>query len=522
MLAARQRDETEAAMRRFLAKHMAATTGTLSCFDRLLFKGHLPLGYPHAMEEFLSHRGILFKDLKGFVLKQAERLKVHAHAVAEKTGRPYEYFESPVRKDQRARAIAVRDGITEGLVCVFGTIEPCRSFRLAYGHGRPTIRPAWRKCLFLYFYFLDREFGFCHARVQTWFPFTMQVYVNGHEWLARQMDKRGLRYRRLENAFLWLEDPGRVQRLADRFAPLDWPAVLDRFAHRVNPLLRDELKGYRYYWATHQAEFATDILFTSRPALRELYVRLLRHATLCLRAEDVLTFLGRKLHGKFAGEILNDWKRRWPGARVKHWMKGNWIKMYDKHGCVLRVETVINDPYEFKVRRRAGRRGRRTLGWHPLPKGVAFLPRYATVSAAANHRYLDALAVVDDPAPAHRALDRLVQPVRDHHGRSSRPFNPATVPDLTLFAAVLRGEHTLQGFRNRELRTRLFGPTAAADHRRSGQVSRLVKRLHLRGLVAKIPRSRRWRITQLGHAVLSAAIQLREEAFPTAFLKTAA
>jgi hypothetical protein len=81
-----------------------------------------------------------------------------------------EYFELPVRKDQRARAIAARDGITEGLVCVFATIEPCRSFRLR--HGRPTIRPAWRKCLFLYFYFVDREFGFCHARVQTWFPFT--------------------------------------------------------------------------------------------------------------------------------------------------------------------------------------------------------------------------------------------------------------------------------------------------------------------------------------------------------------
>lgn len=132
---------------------------------------------------------------------------------------------------------------------------------------RATRGPAWRKCLFLYFYFLDREFGFCHARVQTWFPFTMQVYVNGHEWLARQMDKRGLRYRRLDNAFLWLDDPGRVQRLADRFAPLDWPAVLDRFAHRVNPP-------------------------------------------------------GAQAPCGFAGEIMNDWKRRWPGARVKHWMKG--------------------------------------------------------------------------------------------------------------------------------------------------------------------------------------------------------
>src|SRR5437773_11038856 len=111
-------------------------------------------------------------------------------------------------------------------------------------------------------------------------------------------------------------------------------------------------------------------------------------------------------------------------------MKASWSTMYDKHGCVLRVETVIYEPYEFNVRRR----GRRTLGWHPLPKGVAFLPRYATVSAAANHRYLDALAIVDDPPPAHRALDHLVQPVRAHHGRSSRAFNPATAPDHAPFA----------------------------------------------------------------------------------------
>ena len=509
-------------MRKFLAKHGAAITGTLSCFDRLLFKGHLALGYDQAMANFLLQRGIPFTRFKPFVLAQAERLKTHARALAEQTGRPWEYFESPVRKDQRARAIAERDGITAGLVCVFSTVEPCRTFRLAYAPGRPTLRSAWRKCLFLYFYFIDPEFGLLHVRLQTWFPFTIHVYVNGHEWLARQLDQRGVRYRRLDNAFLWLEDPGRAQRLADRFATLPWPTILERLARRVNPLLRDLLAGFRYYWASHQAEYATDVLFTNRVALRDLYVRLLRHATLCLRAEDVLTFLGRKLHGRFAGEVMNDWKRRWPGARVKHWMKANWIKMYDKHGCVLRIETVINDPYEFKVRRRCGRPGRRVLGWYPLPKGVAFLPRYAGVATAANHRYLDALAVVDDPAPGYRALDRLTQPVRDAHDRASRAFNPAAPSDLALFAAVLHGEHTLHGFRNRDVRTQLFGARAAPDRRRSGQVSRLIKRLHLRGLVAKIPRSRRWRVTQLGHAVMSATIELREDRFPAAFLKAAA
>jgi hypothetical protein len=109
---------------------------------------------------------------------------------------------------------------------------------------------------------------------------------------------------------------------------------------------------------------------------RDLYPRLLRHAKLGLHAQDVLTFLGRKLHGGFAGDILTDWKRRWPGARVKHWMKTNWIKLYDKHGCVLRVETVINDPYEFKVRRRAGRRGHRTLRWTAAP--ITAWPRCVT------------------------------------------------------------------------------------------------------------------------------------------------
>lgn len=99
--------------------------------------------------------------------------------------------------------------------------------------------------------------------------------------------------------------------------------MLERLARRVNPLLRDLLAGLRYYWASHPAAYATDVLCTTRVALRDRSVRLLRHATLRLRAGGVLTFLGRKLHGRFAGETMNDWKRRWPGARVKHWMKAN-------------------------------------------------------------------------------------------------------------------------------------------------------------------------------------------------------
>ena len=198
------------------------------------------------------------------------------------------------------------------------------------------------------------------------------------------MERAGVAYRRLDNAFVWIGDCRRAQRLADRFLRLDWPRTLTALARRVNPLMKDLLKGMDYYWVTDQAEYATDVMFKNREALRPLYEKLLRHATLCFSAEDVLTFLGRKLHGAFAGEVLNEYKKRWPGARLKHRMKENWMKMYDKHGSVLRIETVINHPYEFKVRRWGKRGDQWVLDWYPMAKRVCNLYRYREVSLAAN------------------------------------------------------------------------------------------------------------------------------------------
>jgi hypothetical protein len=407
-------------------------------------------------------------------------------------------------------------------VCVIATVEPCRSFRLAFGQGRPRILPARRKCLFLYYYFSDPVLGFLHVRIQTWFPLTIQVYVNGHEWLARQLDAHGIGYRRLENAFLSIDDPAAAQEIADRFVHLDWTQLLHDLARRVNPLLEDLLTGYRYYWAVNQSEYATNLMFADRPALEQLYPSLLRHATLNLSAEDVLTFLGRKLHHCFTGEILNDCKKRWPGARVKHHMKQNWIKMYNKHGSILRVETVINNPYEFKVRRTGTRRRKEIVGWFPLPKGIAHLFRFAEVCLSANRRYLDALATVRDPTPAFQQLERLAKPVRVH-GRALRGFNPIDLEDLHVFRAVLRGEHALLGFRNRDIRQQLY-PTRQPPHSErtlGARVSRLLKRLHVRSLIAKIPRSHRWRVTRLGHDLMAAALHVRDAHFLQALTQPA-
>jgi len=504
----------------FLQKHEDKITGVLSCPDRVLFKGHLSFGYPEAMEAFMNRQGLLLKDFKNFCKGESQRVKRHAVNMCERAGRPYMYLNHFQRKENLAREIAERDGVAEGLICVLGTLESCASFKLRYGEGRPRLAHARPKCLCLYFYFLDREFGFMHVRLQTWFPFTLQVYMNGHDWLARKLDCHQVGYTAIDNALTFIEDPKRAQRFADNFAKRNWPRILDAFARRANPLLKDLLAGHSYYWVADQFEYATDVMFKDRHTLKGLYKELLEHATLCFGAEDVLVFLGRKLNVNFKGEVLNHKQKRQQGARVKHRMKENWIKMYDKFGSVLRIETVINRPYEFRVRRQGMRRGKTVMGWFPMAKGVANLPRYGEVCMAANRRYLRALAAVNDPSEAIEELPSLAQPVRKA-GKSHRGFNPLSCTDIRLFAAVLRGEHNIMGFRNKDIRCRLFPGTKRQQlaRRQSARVSRLLRILHVHRLIAKIPRSRLWRVTERGMKLMSTAITMFKKHYPEQYAK---
>ena len=509
-------------MEKFVRKFNDRISGVISCFDRILFKGYLPIGWAESMERLLSRQGLLIKDFKQFVMKHSQRIKDHAEAIAAKQKRPFYYINGRIRKEDFARQIAEDDGITQGLVCVLRALEPCQSFNMVPGEGRPRLVNATRKCLCFYFPFrscekgIDREFGLMHVRIQSWFPLVIQVCLNGHEWLARKMDQHGIDYRQQDNAFLWISDCPRAQKFADRFEKKNWPRVLAALARRVNPLLSDVLEGLEYYWVMDQIEYATDVMFHNAESLKAPYEELLKHATLCFGAEDVLTFLGRKMHGRFQGEVLTDMKqKRYPGARVKHRMKENWIKMYDKHGCVLRVETVINNPREFKIRRHGIRRGEEVLGWFPMAKGVANMPRYREVTLAANQRYLEALSAAGDPGDSRERMRRLARPVRTDR-RSHRGLNPARQEDVELIAAVMRGEHAIQGFRNAEIRDHLFGDrTNPLDRKRQSQkVGRLLALLHAHNLIAKIPRSRRWRITKDGHATMTVILVHHHDKYP--------
>ncbi len=207
----------------------------------------------------------------------------------------------------------------------------------------------------------------------------MQVFVNGHSWLANKLQANGIKFSQCENVFLWIEDIERAQRFADRLASINWPQVLNRYAQRVNPLMDSLLDKMQYYWVTSQCEYATDVMFRSVSALKALYSKFISHSMQTFGAKEVMSFLGKKLLGQFRGEVVSDMtdrgKRRLPGIRVKHRAKMNWIKMYDKAGSVLRVETVINEPEAFRVRKRVRRGEQQVTEWVPMRKGVANLFR---------------------------------------------------------------------------------------------------------------------------------------------------
>jgi hypothetical protein len=520
----------------FLDKHQAKIAAVLSCFDRIILRGYLPICHPGGVEGWLYHQQVPLKSFKDFAPKLAERLLNHAKQLAQSQQRPYQYLPTRQSKEELARQIAQRDGVREGLVCVFSCLETCRTFRLQWGKGRLRLRPDLRRCTVLYYFFLDPDCGLIHVKLHTWLPLTCQVYLNGHSWLERQMREKQVPFAAVDNAFVSLPDAEAAQRLADRLVRQNWRRRLDHWAHLVNPLLGKELGRHQYYWVVDQAEFSTDVLFKSPEALASLYPSLVEQATLHFSSEDVLRFLGRKLTGHFQGTVQTEHKRlpveptsprprshkrgangmRMERIRVKHAMKTNRLKMYDKEGVVLRIETVINDPTEFRVRRAEKHGGGQRISWQPMRKSVCWLWRYAEVALASNRRYLEALSVVEDRGPARQQLERVCEPV-SCGGRRRRGLQPLSPQDQALFLAVLRGEHHLQGLRNKDIARQLYGEGKVdwvTRRRRSARVTRLIQLLRGHKLLAKVPRARRYRVTALGQALMSAAVRVKERVFP--------
>ena len=504
-------------MERFLNRHKDRIVGSISGFDRMRFTGTLRwMAHVDGMGKFLNSQAVLLKNFGTYIEKVSEEIKQYAYRVAEAKDRPVQYLASSSdSKEDVAMKIAERDGIRDGLVCVLTCVEPCQSFAIKKDKKQKQLKLVgrWRKCLHVYFYWLDSDYGLMHLRLQTWAPFTIQVCVNGREWLARQMDRAGIGYEKHDNCFTRIDDLERAQQLFTLLDQQAWAGWLEKLAAGIHPFLRgkSDLLFKPYYWSLGQSEYATDILFRDSSVLKEIYPALLQHAIHHFGCKDVLRFLGRRINGRFEGEIRSHMGCRVEGVRIQHWVEENSIKMYDKAGSVLRIETTINKPARYKVRRRVTRHGQKKMAWVKMRKGVVDIRRRVEVCRGANARYLDALAVAGDSTPSHRVLDSVCRPVV-HDKRRFRPLRPTNPDDSQLFQQILSGEHLLQGLRNRDLRRALF-PQHEGDpdnrRRASGRITRSLQLLRSHELIYRVPKTNYYRITKKGHTVMATALQFR-------------
>ncbi len=505
-------------MHRFLQRHAQKVIGVLSGFDRLVFRGTLRrIAYTAGLKSLLWDKKILFKDFSGFAQALTARLKEATCREANLRERPIVYLPSSrISKEEEARQIAERDGIEQGLIAILSAVEPCRSFTVYRNRNEKKleIRSRETKCLHFYHYAMDPFFGFLGARIQSWLPFSIQITVNGREWLSHALDRAGIAYHREGNCFPWIEDVEKAQKLLDHQLRVYLPRQLDRLARMLNPdhgrMFRGD--GLSHYWSVHQSEWATDIMFNSPAALAEVYPGLIRYAMTSIGSGEVMRFLGGKIGTVFQGEIVSDFKNRPVGVRVKHRVGANSVKTYDKAGSILRTETTINDAARLKVYRRKEGDPDGKPDWLPMRKGIADLHRRAEISQATNERYLDTLAAADSSQRVGDLLAKVSRRVK-WKGRHARALRPSDPVDLELFQLLASGEFALHGLRNRDVQAVLY-PELTSDpkekRRRGARATRLIRLLRAHRLLKKVPRSHRYQITDRGKEIAAAVVASQE------------
>jgi hypothetical protein len=524
-------------VKKFIDRHRSLVTSVLSGFDRIVFRGLLRGLRNCGIYGFLDRAGVRQLDFGRFAEETTKRVKKAALAEAEERQRPVVYLDSPkTSKEELARELLLKQPLAEpGLICALTVVEPCTKFEYQRSPdpNKRGLKLVPGKCLHIYKYYQHPEFGFMHVRLQTYLPFEMQIYMNGREWLARQLALRGSEFERADNCFTRLSAPELAQQLLDEQLRTAWPATLDALMRKIHPLHDDIFRTspMNYWWTAYQTEWATDLLFKDAHSLAEIYPALIRHAVDHFKSPDVMRFLGKTERQSWRTDIVSSFKERTEGVRVKHWLNGNSVKMYDKAGQVLRIETTIGNPKDFQVLRprREDERGERhnevegqKLVWRKMRKSVADLHRRTEISQRANERYLDALSVVDDTTPCSRIFDSFSRPVVDdsRRFRSLRLGDPA---ELALLEAISRGEFVTTGFRNRDLRRLLYpAPTDKTEERRlSGKVSRALRLLRAHGVIKKIQKTHRYQLTERGR-LLTAALRATRDANVHQLLRKAA
>jgi len=489
---------------------MGATSG----LDRIRFRGTIRwLANQRGLSRFMSQTHVLLKDFGGWVEGLTARVRQSCESRADELGIEKRYLRSSgIDKEKLARQIAAKREIRDGSIGLFSVLEPCIAPMVKGNKASQKLElvMAPRKCVFLYHYFDDPQVGFGHVRIQSWAPFNVFICLNGRHWLERQLQQAGIGYRKDGNCFPWIADMDAAQALLDQQLRTDWPALLNRLTFDSCPALAEVLAPLRpeYYWSADETEWATDLLFHSTAALDRLYPSLLHHAMRVSDSRSVMRYFGRRdARGPAPEEIISDYRRRYEGIRVKHWKNHNSVKMYNKNGSILRIETTINNTRDFKVYRHPDDDPGRPASWQKMRKGTRDLYRRCQISNQCNERYGDALASaqVEDTLKdvVSTACNRITKT-----GKRYRGLNPWQTQDYKLLTFLAKGENAIGGFRNKDLRHWLYPEAEKLEkheqRKYTSRITRSIKLLRVHGLIKKVPRENRYMLTAKGQTFAGA------------------
>jgi hypothetical protein len=506
-------------MSNIIEQYADKINGTFSFFDRMIIKGHIRQFYsPSGKKHFLSYNNILLKDFSAYANTVTEVLCKHVEEYTKSNRRPLIYLSSAaISKEGTAQEQLKTSPVAEGLIRALSVVEYRATLQPIKNKetGLLSLVNVNRKCKYYYLYFQDKTFGFMHVKLQTWFPFQIQVYINGRELTRHVFDEAGITYTMRDNSFVQLSDPVKAQELADKFDSEKLCRMLDMFAKKLNPFLETIIKTFSqsYFWCVDQREYATDVMFKSREDLEDIYPSLVERAFYDFKCEDVFSFLGRKLDPKFQGEVVSDYRKRPQGYRIKHKMKSNSIKMYDKYS-VLRIETTINDPHEFKTLKEVHHKdGTTSMRWSPMGKSISNLYRYAEVSKASNKRYLAALSHIIPKGSVEKEINTVRGKV-EVKGKTFTGFNVWEQDTFRLFCELSSASYLIRGFTNADIRNVFWKKEDAGLIKNRNRMTRMLSKLRARGLIKKIPRSLRYLVTDKGRRIMSALIQVRLKLYP--------
>ena len=467
----------------------------LECIDRMYLNVYVPqLQYDKGVVSFFRfHRGhtfassVLMKPISEDFVARLERF-------ARERDIPLISFGKGQRKDEVAKEYLAAFKGSEGIVFIGKAQEKAPVFRTEKrrdpktGRTFPWIVRTTAMVNQYYCYGVDEDFGPFFLKFCSYFPYNAKLYLNGHEYLKRQLTQHGIAFEALDNGILCCEDPKAMQGLADRLTSAKIDALLRKWLKVLpHPFTgKDRAAGYRYDISILQSEFALTQVLDQPINGRIFFEQVIRENLDIGRPDQVQLIFDRRITRRTPGRcrtrvitegvtpsLYVDYKRN----RTKQYHKDGG----DKVGRALRTETTINNTYDFRIGRR-----------------LENLAKLKEVGFATNRRLLRTQQVSHDCTVGENDFRKLQSPVIDNSKRAAAlRFGDPRV--LALFQVLVLFCLLPEGFRNRDLRehyARLLGldPTALTQ----GQMTYQLRRLLMHGLIERIPRTHCYRLTDFG------------------------